>query len=152
MDAAALLKALVDVGAKIDSLWSMFIGVQLAIFWMILMIPRPLLVFERFVAFAALGIFSYINGRSLQGSYKLLDVLRIELAETTGGALAQHPLLYSFIQALDYSDREMMLVLTHGGALIVVGLIIAFQTRIYATYVKLVDDHAPSKVNKLSAQ
>ncbi len=151
MEAEALLKALVDVGAKIDNIWSMFIGVQLAVFWMILMIPRPLLFFERLVAFVALGIFSFINGQSLLNSYKLLDALRIELAETTGGALAKHPLLSNYIQSLDYSDRDVLLLMTHGGALFVVGTIIAFQNMIYAAYVRKIAKHTPDSVNKLSS-
>lgn len=151
MNAATLMEALINVGVKIDNLWSMFIGVQLAIFWMIIMIPRPLLLFERFVAFGALAIFCYINGRSLQLSYDLLNVIRIELAETTGGALAKHPLLNAYIQGLDFSDREVMLMATHGGALIVVGLIITFQSTIYRSYMKSVEKHTPDSVNKLTA-
>lgn len=151
MNAAELMNSLINVGLKIDNLWSMYIGVQLAIFWMIIMIPRPLLIFERFVAFGALGIFCYINGRSLQLSYEMLNVVRIELAETTGGALARHPLLNTYIQSLDFSDREGMLLITHGGALIVVGMIISFQSAIYRSYMKSVAEHAHESVNKLSA-
>lgn len=152
MQADDLLSALIAIGTKIDNLWSMFIGVQLAIFWMILMIPRPLLLFERLVAFGALAIFSFINGGALHGSYKFLDVLRIELSETTGGQLAKHPLLNSYIQSLDFSEREMMIAMTHGGALLVVGLIITFQSQIYSRYVKMIARHTPESVNKLSVQ
>lgn len=141
MDASALLSGFIDVNVRIDNQWSMYIGVQLAIFWMILMIPRPLLFVERIVAFGGLAIFNYINGWALMISYSLLDVLRIELAETTGGALAKHPLLNNLIQGLDYTSTSTILLITHGGSLSVVGLIIIFQSVIYRHSKRIVAKH-----------
>lgn len=130
MNAASLMENFVEVGMKIDNLWSMYIVVHLGLFWFVLLIHRPMLSIERIMAWFAYTAFVFVNGNALLGSYRLLESLRIDLVTNfrTGFTGAQNTL--ELLTSATYADRINLIFLTHVGAAILVGLFLAFRNRI----------------------
>lgn len=130
-EAITLFNGVIAVGAKIDNLWSMYIGVQLAVFWLILTVDRPLMYIERITAFVAHTGFSYINGMSLIGSYKFLETLKDELINDKSAFLSKYNKLQALAETWTFVDREQLIMLTHGGAWIIIGIILVFQNKMF---------------------
>jgi len=134
MTAQQLLDGLLAAGTKIDNLWSMYIVVHLGVFWFFFLMQRPLLFIERFMALLAYSIFAYINGMALISSYRLLEAMRSDAVLNFRDAFARTPETLRMMMTVDYSDRDVLILLTHLGAWVFVALILLFRNSMIRYY------------------
>ena len=127
MEFAEHFQTLVIVGNKIDALWQMYIGVHLAIFWLLFFISRPLLAVERVIALVAYTFFAAVNGKALSDTYWLLDTMRADLLTSFPDALARLPKTAELMQAVTYESRLDLIMISHGMAWVLVLLTLAFR-------------------------
>ncbi len=138
MNASGLLQTWVDAGSEVDNLWQMYIVVHLGLFWFFFLVHRPLLIVERMIAIFAYGCFVYINGNALIHSYNLLEAMRVDLIGKMGRDFAQAPATLRMLEAVNYAERDKMILITHlgGFALVVILLLVrnVMIRRYFAAY------------------
>lgn len=139
MNAAALLETWMEAGTKIDNLWSMYIVVHLGLFWFFFLVHRPLLIVERMIAVAAYVGFDWINGNALIHSYNFLEAVRRDLVLGKAAAeFTQAPTTLAMLKSVDYAGRDQLILLTHGGAFLLVLVLFVLRNvmirRYFATY------------------
>jgi hypothetical protein len=145
MTAEGMLEALVETGNQIDSAWSMYIVVHLGLFWFFFLVHRPLLFIERVVALFAYAAFAYINGNGLLITYGFLEALRADLVANFGRELANAPATARALAGFYFGERQEMIMVTHGVALLVVAGFIMFRNTIIGRYARMFPKHAPEK-------
>jgi hypothetical protein len=131
-----MFESLMTQGTKIDNLWSMYIVVQLGVFWFFFLLHRPLLIVERLIALLAYTLFTFINGSALVNSYLFLEALRADTVNTFRAQLENAPFVYQALVMSDFSDRPNLIFMTHGGALVFVVLILLFRNSMISYYYK----------------
>ncbi len=129
-----IFEAMMLQGSKIDNLWSMYIVVQLGVFWFFFLLHRPLLAIERAIALLAYTLFSFINGSALVNSYIFLESLRTDVVSNFRAELAKAPATFQTLATADFSDRASLIFLTHAGAWMFVMLILLFRNSMIAYY------------------
>jgi len=134
MDFAEHFQTLVMVSNKVDGLWQMYIGVHLGIFWLLFFMHRPLLASERFIALIAYTFFAAVNGKAMMDTYALLDSLRLDLLNSFPEAVARVPDTAALMQSVDYGDRTMLILISHGLAWVLVVLTLAFRNQMIKAY------------------
>ncbi|MDX2265648.1 MAG: hypothetical protein NW215_11850 [Hyphomicrobiales bacterium] len=136
-----LLESMIDAGVQVDGLWSMYIVVNLGLFWFFFLMQRPLIFVERLIAFVAYAAFAVINGNALTGSYRLLEALRSDLVAnlTRNGENAIS--LLNAVSSGSYASRADLILVTHGGAIVFVALLLAFRNLMIAYYRKHYPDY-----------
>jgi hypothetical protein len=134
MEFQTLFQSLMAQGSKIDNLWSMYIVVHLGVFWFFFLMHRPLLIIERFIALLAYTLFAFINGSALLSSYLLLEAMRLDIVHNYAGELTKSPLVLEALAETSFSGRPNLILLTHGGALLFVALILAFRNSMISYY------------------
>ncbi len=142
MTAQQLLESLLAVGTKIDNLWSMYIVVHLGVFWFFFLMQRPLLFIERLMALLAYSIFAYINGMALIASYQLLEALRADAVLNFKDGFARTPETLRMMMSVDYSERDVLILLTHVGAWVFVALILLFRNSMIRYYRRHYPDYS----------
>jgi hypothetical protein len=142
MDAAKLFEAMVQTGNQIDSEWSMYIVVHLGLFWFFFLVHRPLLLVERAIALIAYGAFDFINGNSLLAAYRLLESMRVDLLTNFQSGLANTPRMAEVLTSLEYGSRNELILMSHGGAFVVVALFIIFRNVMIRRYDRVFPRHA----------
>ncbi len=142
MNASAVLDAMVQTGNQIDSEWSMYIVVHLGLFWFFFLVHRPLLFVERAVAIFAYAAFAFINGNSLLTTYNFLEALRRDLLSAYAADLANLPTTQGELAMAYYGGREELILITHGGAFLVVALFLMFRNRMIRRYERVFPTHA----------
>lgn len=134
MDVSNLLDAFMQSGEQINNEWSMYIVVHLGLFWFFLFMHRPLLAIERLIAIFAYGVFVFINGNGLIGSYKMLEAVRSDLVRRFPEAVNSAPELTNFLGQSNYAGREELILLTHGCAFAIVTLMFLFRNLMIRRY------------------
>jgi len=129
-----LLESLLDAGAQIDNLWSMYIVVNLGLFWFFFLMQRPLIFVERIVAFVAYAGFAAINGNALIASYRLLEAIRLDLVANLQKGAGNIPAIYSAITSASFASRQDLIFATHAGAIVFVALILIFRNSMISYY------------------
>ncbi len=130
-----LLESLIDAGAQVDSLWSMYIVVNLGLFWFFFLMQRPLLFVERLVAFVAYAGFAVINGNAMISSYRLLEAVRLDFVANIEKAADNNvPAIYNAITSASFASRQDLILITHGGAIVFVALILIFRNAMISYY------------------
>ena len=142
MDFSEHFQTLVMISSKIDSLWQMYIGVHLGIFWLLFFMRRPLLAIERFIALIAYTFFTAINGKAMIDTYALLDNLRTDLLANFPEAIARVPDTAALMQSVDYGDRMPLILISHGLAWALVVLTLAFRNQMIKAYQRQFPGHA----------
>jgi len=120
MSGAILLETWLSAGTTIDSLWSMFIVVNLGLFWFFFLVHRPLLIVERMIAIAAYAGFAYINGNALINAYTFIEAVRRDLVLKFSRDFVTAPETLSVLNKASYAAREDVIYLTHMGGFILV--------------------------------
>jgi hypothetical protein len=134
MDFSEHFQTLVMISNKVDGLWQMYIGVHLGIFWLLFFMHRPLLAIERFIALIAYTFFAAVNGKAMMDTYALLDSLRLDLLNNFPDAVARVPDTAALMQSVDYGDRTMLILISHGLAWALVVLTLAFRNQMIKAY------------------
>jgi hypothetical protein len=134
MEFQTLFQSLMAQGSKIDNLWSMYIVVHLGVFWFFFLMHRPLLIVERIIAMLAYALFAFINGSALLSSYRLLEAMRLDIVQNFAGELAKSPLVLNALTQTTFEGRPNLILMTHGGALVFVALILAFRNSMITYY------------------
>lgn len=144
MDVSNLLDAFLQTGEQINNEWSMYIVVHLGLFWFFLFMHRPLLAMERIIAIFAYGVFAFINGNGLIGTYQMLEAVRLDLVNRFPEGFNAAPELAGFLAQSNYAGREELIMLTHGGAFAVVTLMFLFRNTMIRRYYR----HFPEQLGK----
>jgi len=76
-----LLIVLVEMAARIDVQWGLFITVHLALFGAIIYIDRPLKLPEKIGAFILYAVFAYVNYKMMANQIGMLTAVYSELAK-----------------------------------------------------------------------
>jgi len=134
MEFSEHFQTLVMVSNKIDGLWQMYIAVHLGIFWLLFFMHRPLLAVERIIALIAYTFFSAVNGKALTDTYALLNNLRLDLLDNFPEAFARVPETAALMQSVDYTDRTMLILISHGMAWVLVVLTLGFRNSMIRAY------------------
>jgi len=142
MDFSEHFQTLVMISNKVDGLWQMYIGVHLGIFWLLFFMRRPLLAIERFIALIAYTFFAAVNGKAMMDTYALLDSLRLDLLNSFPEAVARVPDTAALMQSVDYGDRTMLILISHGLAWVLVVLTLAFRNQMIKAYQRQFPGHA----------
>jgi hypothetical protein len=129
-----LLESLIDAGAQVDNLWSMYIVVNLGLFWFFFLMQRPLIFVERIVALVAYAAFSIINGNALIASYRLLEAIRVDLVNNMQRGAENAPAILSAVSSVTYVNRPDLIWATHGGAIVFVILVLTFRNAMIEYY------------------
>jgi hypothetical protein len=135
---------MVQTGNQIDSEWSMFIVVHLGLFWFFFLVHRPLLVFERLVALFAYGAFAFINANALKYAYAFLEATRSDLVTRFANELSSTPNMAAILSGTNFGDRGDLLMLTHGGAFVIVSILLIFRNVIIRRYERAFPQRAPA--------
>ena len=134
MSGAVLLETWISAGNSIDSLWSMFIVVNLGLFWFFFLVHRPLLVIERVIAISAYGFFAYINGKALINAYAFIEAVRRDLVGQFSNELARAPDTLGYLNAANYATREEIIWMTHIGGFAIVFLLFIMRNAMIRRY------------------
>ena len=123
IDEVTLFSAIIETRQQIDFLWQFFVSVQLAVFALLLVYDEAvesMSIIGRFFAAAGIGLFNYINGNALRGTYKLLDAMLDQYQHIYGQAERFRPDFYELFVHANFADRPDLVKITHGTALFVV--------------------------------
>lgn len=137
MEFETIFEALMQQGAKVDNLWSMYIVVQLGVFWFFFLLHRPLLAIERMIALLAYTLFSFINGSALVNSYLFLEALRVDVVNNFQNELARAPLTLQTLAQTEFASRPNLIFMTHVGAWVVVMLILLYRNSMISYYYRI---------------
>jgi hypothetical protein len=129
-----LFETIQSQAMKIDNIWQMYLVVHLGIFWFFFLMHRPLLIIERAIAMVSYSIFCVINGSSLVNSYKYLEALRRDTLLSFADGLQSVPSVTNVLSQWDFSGRLTVIFITHGGAWLLVMLIMLFRNSMVAYY------------------
>ncbi|MFP4538338.1 MAG: hypothetical protein ACLFPA_08550 [Dichotomicrobium sp.] len=142
MDFAEHFQTLVMISNKVDGLWQMYIGVHLGIFWLLFFMHRPLLAIERLIALIAYTFFAAVNGKAMIDTYALLDNLRVDLLNSFPAAIERLPQVAALMDSADYSNRMLLILISHGLAWVLVVLTLAFRNQMIKAYQRQFPGHA----------
>lgn len=145
MTASAILDAMIQIGSKIDNLWSMYIVVHLGLFWFFFLAHRPLLFVERAIALFAYATFAFINGNALRNSYHFLEAIRSDLVSRFQSELVNIPQTASSLVNAYFGDRDELIFITHAGGFTVVALFLIFRNLMIRRYERLFPRHAQTR-------
>lgn len=126
-DQQSITTLLVGASAKLDTLWQIFIALHFGVFTLLLLhrSKAGLRGAGKVVALVGYIVMLGINFGALSGTYQNLDGLQQQFRKdfATPSTKFVPALRRSFIEA-DFSNRQSLLYGTHGGALIIVMLVI----------------------------
>jgi hypothetical protein len=125
-----MIDAIMHTRGQVDFLWQFFVTVQLAIFALLFVYDDAVDSMNgtaRALSIAAIGMFNWINGHALRGSYALLDALHQQYRADYGQSSRFQPALYELFVQQRYEGKETMLLMTHGMAFAVVMLALIFR-------------------------
>ncbi len=125
-----LIDSIMHTRGQLDFLWQFFVTVQLAIFALLFIYDDAVDSMNRTaraLAIIAFGMFDWINGQALRGSYALLDALHQQYRADYGQTSRFQPALYELFVQQRYEGKEAMLMLTHGLAFTVVMLALIWR-------------------------
>lgn len=123
IDEVTLVSAIIETRQQIDFLWQFFVSVQLAIFALLLIYDEAvesMNILARVFALAGIGLFDWINGNALKGTYRLLDAMIDQYQFLYGQAERFRPDFYELFVRASFADRPGIVNITHGTALFVV--------------------------------
>lgn len=123
IDEVTLVSAIIETRQQIDFLWQFFVSVQLAVFALLLIYDEAvenLNIIARVFALAGIGLFNWINGNALKGTYRLLDAMIDQYHFLYGQAERFRPDFYALFVQANFADRPDLVNVTHGTALFVV--------------------------------
>ncbi len=124
-----LIEAIMQARSQLDFLWQFYMTVQIAIFAMVFIYEEAvdnLNILARSLAILGIGIFGWINGNALRGAYRLLDAMHQQFRADYGQVERFQPSFYQQFVQVDYSDRDLMVMMTHGLSFMVVMLTLVF--------------------------
>jgi hypothetical protein len=125
-----MIDTIMHTRGQVDFLWQFFVTVQLAIFALLFIYDDAVDSMNRTaraLAIIAFGMFDWINGHALRGSYALLDALHQQYRADYGQSSRFQPALYELFVQQRYEGKESMLLLTHGLAFGVVMLALIWR-------------------------
>jgi hypothetical protein len=97
-----MIDAIMHTRGQLDFLWQFFVTVQLAIFALLFVYDDAVDSMNRTartLAIIAIGMFNWINGHALRGTYGLLDALHQQYRADYGQSSRFQPALYElFVQ------------------------------------------------------
>ncbi|MGD9784667.1 MAG: hypothetical protein AB7E80_01625 [Hyphomicrobiaceae bacterium] len=130
-DQQSLTALMVGASAKLDALWELFTLLHFGVFTLLLLHRNKagLTGSGKAIALAGYLVMLGINFGALSGTYRNLDGLQQQFRKDFGNAPTKFvpTLRQSFVEA-DFSNRQMWLYGTHGGALLIV-IIVIFGAR-----------------------
>jgi hypothetical protein len=125
-----MIDAIMHTRGQVDFLWQFFVTVQLAIFALLFIYDDAVDGMNRTaraLAIIAIGMFDWINGHALHGSYALLDALHQQYRADYGQTSRFQPALYELFVQQRFDGKDTMLLLTHGLAFGVVMLALIWR-------------------------
>ena len=131
IDESLLMTAMLETRQQIDFLWQFFVSVQIAVFALFLVYDEAvenLSLIARFLAFAGIALFDWINGNALAGAYRFLDATLDQYRFLYGQAERFRPAFHEHVVLASYADRPDLVKITHGTALLVVFLALVSQS------------------------
>jgi hypothetical protein len=112
-----IIDTIMHTRGQVDFLWQFFVTVQLAVFALLFIYDDAVDSMNRTaraLAIIAFGMFDWINGHALRGSYALLDALHQQYRADYGQSSRFQPAFYELFVQQRYEGKESMLMLTHG--------------------------------------
>ncbi len=119
----ALIGMILHARSQVDFLWQFFITVHIAVFALLFIYNdavENLNFVARTLSIAGIALFDWINGNALKGSYYLLDSSHDQYRTLYGSAKRFQPDFFQHFVQATFSDRPMMVNVTHGMAFAVV--------------------------------
>jgi hypothetical protein len=143
VQAEQVLQAFFALSAKIDSVWSMYIVVNLGVLWFIFLSQRPFLFLERLMAFAGYTVFMYANANSLIDSYQMLQAMRLDIISSLRTQVQTMPEIFKAIAEIDYEwSRSHLILMSHGVTWAVMVLFLGFRNWMIAYHRRAFPEHA----------
>jgi hypothetical protein len=130
IEESTLIQAIMSTRSQIDVIWQVFVTVHIALFALLFIYDEAvesMNALARVLSIAGMGLFEWINGSALYNTYALLEAFHVQYRADFGQASRFQPLLFErFVQAT-FDGRDIMLMLTHGTAFLVI--VMAFMWR-----------------------
>jgi hypothetical protein len=143
-----VLQAFFALGTKIDTIWSMYVMVNLGVLWFVFVTQRPFLFVERLMAFAGYTLLVLANANSLVDSYLMMQGMRLDIMNHMHAQFAHMPETFKSIVEIDYASRQQIIYLSHGVTWVVIVLFLGFRNRMITHYRRTFPEHASVPVVK----
>ena len=129
MNPAELVGLALEIGARIDVQWGLFVTVHLAIFGAIIYIDQPLAMVEKLVSFVVYLGFSAVNFSQMQLQLALLDAVYTDVHAlvVNGSELATLKQMSEEHLSNRHQFARWASWFSHGFMLLLMGLSIAFD-------------------------